>query len=223
LYGIACWPGLAIQSKGASIRRYQGKYLFNVKSLSKVFRAKMLQAINDTKISLPVGVPKVWNVHSKRAGTGEKTLTYLSRYLYRGVISEKRILSMDNGEVEFEYLCAKTKVYQRKKLPAARFLFSVLKHVLPRGFQRARTYGFLHHNCRVLLTRIQLLLQIALPDKQHRPSGVTCSTCQCVMKLVDVRRPKPLIKKQITQGKQQSSIQPVDSLAPTQHRQPAVR
>ena len=94
---------------------------------------------------------------------GEESLQYLAQYLYRGVISEHRILNCQNGMVEFEFLYSKTKRFQRLKLPATQFLWKVLMHILPRGFQRARCYGFMHHNCRVLLKRIQLLLQVVLP------------------------------------------------------------
>ena len=86
-------------------------------------------------------MPSQWNVHCQSVGRGEESLQYLARYLYRGVISEHRILTCQNGLVEFEYLCSKTKRYQRLTLPAAQFLWKVLMHVLPRGFQRARCYG----------------------------------------------------------------------------------
>ncbi|MBW2167612.1 MAG: transposase [Deltaproteobacteria bacterium] len=35
-------------------------------------------------------------------------LKYLSRYLYRGVISEKNIVSNQNGQVTFKYIESKT-------------------------------------------------------------------------------------------------------------------
>ena len=123
----------------------------------------------------------------------DRSLQYLARYLYRGVISEHRILTCQNGLVEFEYLCSKTKRYQRLTLPAAQFLWKVLMHVLPRGFQRARCYGFLHHNCRVLLKRIQLMLQVVLPEVSSdigKTATVTCPGCKQPMTLVNVSRAK---------------------------------
>lgn len=184
-------PALAIHPSKKQFQRCKGKYLFNVKSLAKVYRARFLQAVNKTDISLPVGVPSTWNVHCQPAGRGEESLKYLARYLYRGVISEHRILSCTNGIVEFEYLCSSTKQYQRLSLPAAQFLWKVLMHVLPRGFQRSRCYGFLHHNCRVLLKRIQLMLQVVLPQVNNDTSKkgtVACPTCQKPMTLVNVSR-----------------------------------
>ena len=142
---------------------------------------------------MPEGVPYQWNVHCQPVGRGEESLQYLARYLYRGVISEHRILTCQNGMVEFEFLCSKTKRYQRLTLPATQFLWKVLVHVLPRGFQRARCYGFLHHNCRVLLKRIQLMLQVMLPEVSNdagKTAAVTCPGCQRPMTLVNVSRTK---------------------------------
>ena len=184
-------PALAIQPSHNSFQRFKGKYLFNVKSLAKVYRARFLEAVSDTDISLPVGVPQQWNVHCKPAGRGEETLKYLARYLYRGVINEHRILACDNGIVEFEYLCSSTKQYQRLKLPAVQFLWRVLTHVLPRGFQRARCYGFLHHNGSVLLKRIQLLLQVVAPQiAVGNTATVTCPKCDQPMRLIKIWRAK---------------------------------
>jgi len=35
----------------------------------------------------------------------------------------------------------------------------VLPHVLPRGFQRARNFGFLHPNCKRMIALLHLLLK----------------------------------------------------------------
>lgn len=186
-------PALAIHPSKKQFQRCKGKYLFNVRSLARVYRARFLQAINKTDIPLPVGVPVQWNVHCQPAGRGEASLQYLARYLYRGVINEHRILSCRNGMVEFQYLCSSTKQYQRLSLPAAQFLWKVLMHVLPGGFQRTRTYGFLHHNCRVLLKRIQLMLQVVLPEvktNDNKTATVACPKCQQPMALVNIWRAK---------------------------------
>jgi hypothetical protein len=75
-------------------------------------------------------------------------LTYLARYLYRGVISEKNILSYQNGKVTFRYKNSTTGQYQNITESAAQFLWRVIQHVLPKGFRRARDYGFLHGNAK---------------------------------------------------------------------------
>jgi hypothetical protein len=42
-------------------------------------------------------------VNCKKVGSGGKALVYLGRYLYRGVIREKDILSVQDGQVTFRY------------------------------------------------------------------------------------------------------------------------
>ncbi|WP_208855843.1 transposase, partial [Pseudoalteromonas prydzensis] len=39
----------------------------------------------------------------KYVGHGDKALTYLARYLYRGVINEQNIIENQHGNVTFRY------------------------------------------------------------------------------------------------------------------------
>lgn len=109
-------------------------------------RAKLLAAIAAEGLVLPAGVSGTWVVDCKNVGRGEKALVYLGRYLYRGVIQEKDIVAGENGQVTFRYRHAKRKRFEYRTLPGARFLARVLRHVLPKGFRRARHFGFLHPN-----------------------------------------------------------------------------
>ena len=79
------------RSKGKG--KGKGAYLFNHKALAKVFRAKLLSAIEAAGLRLPDRYPKDWVMDCKSVGSGEKALIYLGRYLYRGVIAEKDILA----------------------------------------------------------------------------------------------------------------------------------
>jgi len=56
----------------------------------------------------PKRAPKEWVVDCTHVGKGISALKYLSRYLYRGVISEKNIVSNQNGQVTFKYIESKT-------------------------------------------------------------------------------------------------------------------
>jgi len=56
----------------------------------------------------PKRVPAEWVVDCTHVGKGITALKYLSRYLYRGVISEKNIVSNQNGQVTFKYIESKT-------------------------------------------------------------------------------------------------------------------
>ncbi len=162
-------------------------YLFNHKALAKVFRAKMLVAIEAAGLTLPRRYPEQWVVDCKSVGSGEKALIYLGRYLYRGVIAEKDIVACDNAQVSFRYRNAKTGKMQRRTVSGAHFLWLVLQHVLPKGFRRARNFGFLHPNCKRLIALLHLLLKFdpgqALPWFKKRPP-ILCARCGAVMMIV---------------------------------------
>ena len=165
----------------------KGVYLFNHKALAKVFRAKMLAAIEAAGLTLPTRYPKAWVVDCKSVGTGEKALVYLGRYLYRGVIRQKDIVACSDTEVTFVYQNAKTARTERRTVAGADFLWLVLQHVLPKGFRRARNFGFLHPNCKRLIALLHLLLKVV-------PSGpvawfkarapLLCTCCGAVMAIV---------------------------------------
>lgn len=161
-------PGGGINRQSLQWQSLDNKYLFNAFTLATVFRAKCLDAFNNAQIPLPVGVPTKWVAHCKFAGSGEPALKYLSRYLYRGVISEQSIISNADGAVTFRYKDSDTKKLMTRSLSGAEFLWKILCHVLPRGFQRTRNYGFLHHNARVWLQRIQLLLHVSSNRESKR-------------------------------------------------------
>ena len=170
----------------------KGGYLFNYKALAKVFRAKILAGIEAAGLTLPRCYPEKWVVDCKSVGSGEKALIYLGRYLYRGVIAEKDIVACDNGQVSFRYRNAKTGKMERRTVPGAYFLWLVLQHVLPKGFRRARNFGFLHPNCKRLIALLHVLLKFAPGQalawfKQRAPMVCTC--CGAVMVIVKTRIP----------------------------------
>ena len=183
-------PGGVIERNRSQWKSVNGKYLFNEFALARVFRAKCLDAMNKSALTLPTKVPDKWVSHCKYAGTGEPALKYLARYLYRGVISETSIISNNNGNITFRYKDSKTKTTMTRTLSGAEFLWKVIRHVLPRGYQRARHFGFLHHNARVWLTRIQLLLTVSIkPKVKKEPSKFECPCCATgTMRLIGLRR-----------------------------------
>ncbi|MCP4994994.1 MAG: transposase, partial [Gammaproteobacteria bacterium] len=89
----AVLPAGAID-KNRHWRKKGGKYLFNHKALAKVFRAKMLACLTKAGLQLPDQYPEKWVVDCQSVGPGDKALVCLGRYLYRGVIREKDILTI---------------------------------------------------------------------------------------------------------------------------------
>lgn len=185
-------PAAAIHAAKRLWRTKKGKrrYLFNHQALAKVFRAKLLAAIAQAGFTLPDPVPKAWVVHGKHVGAGQKALAYLGRYLYRGVIAENDILACENGQVTFRYRNSKTKQWAYRTVPGAQFLWLIVQHVLPKGFRRARNYGFLHPNSKRLIRLIQYLLNLDL-SRDHaaipeRPT-LRCPCCGAAMKIIRTR------------------------------------
>ncbi|HYS23735.1 MAG TPA: IS91 family transposase, partial [Candidatus Eisenbacteria bacterium] len=91
-----------------------------------------------------------WVVFAKAPfGGPEQVLKYLARYTHRVAISNRRLVSMEDGRVSFEY-----KDYadgnQRKvmTLEATEFIRRFLLHILPCGFVRIRQFGFLANRAR---------------------------------------------------------------------------
>ena len=118
-------------------------------------------------------------VDGKSVGSGEKALIYLGRYLYRGVVAENDIVACDNAQVSCRYRNAKTGKRARRTVPGAHFRWLVLQHVLPKGFRRARNFGFLHPNCKRLIALLHLLLKFAPAQamawfKERAPIRCTC-------------------------------------------------
>jgi hypothetical protein len=166
-------------------------FLFKHKALAKVFRAKMLEAITAGGLTLPKKYPQEWVVDCKHVGSGEKALVYLGRYLYRGVLQEKDIMSVHNGEVTFRYQDSDTKKMALRTLPGEDFLWLLLRHILPRGFRRARNFGFLHPNSKRLIQVLQLICKLDWKRalgwmKKRRPMHCRCGG---VMEILKTRIP----------------------------------
>ena len=183
-------PAAAVDAKQRQWRTKRLGYLFNHQALAKVFRAKMLAGLEAAGLTPPQRYPKKWVVDCKSVGSGEKALIYLGRYLYRGVIAQKDIVACDNGQVSFRYRNAKTDKMEQRTVPGAHFLWLVLQHVLPKGFRRARNFGFLHPNCKRVIALLHVLLkfvpaQAATWFKQRAP--ILCVCCGAVMTIMKTR------------------------------------
>src|SRR5262249_16503895 len=109
-----------------------------------------------------------WVVYAKPPfGGPEQVLKYLARYTHRVAISNRRLLDLEGGRVRFRY---KDYVRGGKRrtmdLTAGEVLRRFLQNVLPPGFVRMRSCGFLANRCRrekVALCR-ELLGATATPE-----------------------------------------------------------
>ena len=162
-------------------------FLFPVKALSVVFRAKYLAGLHRLftagQLTFAAGTAPLadagrfaaflaqlrttpWVVYAKRPFAGpERVLRYLGRYTHRIAISNARLVSCTDGVVQFRWKDyadhGRTKVMA---LGVDEFLRRFLLHVLPRGFVRIRHFGLLaNRHRRATIARARHLLGGATP------------------------------------------------------------
>jgi hypothetical protein len=149
-------------------------FLFPVKALSKIFRAKFRDALRQTDgfADVPAEVwQQEWVVNCRPVGSGVNALKYLAPYIFRVAISNKRILKLEDGKVTFRYRASDTGRLRTCTLPAKEFIRRFLQHVLPKGFVKVRYYGFLASGCRPRLAALRQQLAPLATD-QVSDSGV---------------------------------------------------
>ena len=88
-----------------------------------------------------------WVVYCKEPFAGPRqVLRYLSRYTHRVAISNRRLVSADDGGIAFrwkDYRITGPERWKTMTLAPAEFIRRFLIHVLPKGFHRIRHYGLL--------------------------------------------------------------------------------
>ncbi|WP_428847825.1 IS91 family transposase [Shewanella abyssi] len=178
-------------------KKGKGKYLFNAFNLAKVWRARLLEQLTDKlNIKLTAAIPNKWVVDCRHVGKGLPALQYLSRYLYRGVLPDRNIISDIDGQVSFEYQNSRTRSTEIRTLPTVKFLWLVLQHVLPKGLRRVRDYGLLQGSYRKLRLQIQLMLAVAgavfpiIAEVKKVVAIRSCPCCQQPMTFVGVHENK---------------------------------
>lgn len=125
------------------------KYLFAVKALSKVFRAKYVQQLRvagiEDKPLIESLFQKEWVVYAKRPFGGPKqVIEYLGRYTHKVAISNHRIQEVTSTEVTFGYKDYRNGSTQKQMtLSNAEFTRRFAQHILPQKFVRIRHYGIL--------------------------------------------------------------------------------
>jgi hypothetical protein len=130
-----------------------------------------------------------WVVYAKRPfGGPEQVLKYLARYTHRVAISNRRLLSMQDGRVTFEWRdYAAGNRTKTMTLEAVEFIRRFLFHVLPSGFVHIRHFGFLANRkrkeklalCRSFLSVPQVVSEASpnSPDSRDSTSEERLRRC----------------------------------------------
>jgi len=152
-------------------------YFLPVRVLSRVFRAKLLQALEGAMTPtqracgtaiLREAVAQPWVVYSKPPMAGpQQVLRYLGRYTHRIAISNARLVSIADGHVRFRY---RDRRHGNRPgvltVTGSEFARRFLLHVLPKRFVRLRHYGLFanaNRNARLAGVRVTLGAPAAAP------------------------------------------------------------
>ena len=162
---ILC-SGLALTKEKEIKEVSNPKYLFNVQSISRVFRAIYLKMLKE-KLPKGLRIPycpkqKDWVVYCDKVEQSKSShlIDYLGRYIFRGPIDQHRILSYTNGKVSFSYRKRDGKKVTRAvmTLSEEKFLRRYLQHTPQKGFHKVRYYGLFHPAHKRDLFQLQLML-----------------------------------------------------------------
>jgi hypothetical protein len=135
---------------------------------------------------------KEWVVYAKPAfGGPTQVLRYLGRYTHRVAISNHRLVAFDEQRVTFRWRDYARGNKQRMMTVAAdEFIRRFLLHVLPRGFVRIRSFGFLANACRAARLPLCRLVLATAPAVSTPPTVLdsamwSCPDCQGTMFVVE--------------------------------------
>jgi hypothetical protein len=154
-------PAGGLASDGKTWLAARQKFLLPVKALSRIFQAKMRQALAKVDVEGLISADvwqQNWVVHCKAVGCGELALKYLAPYIFRVAISNRRILKLEDEHVTFRYRATDTGQERLCTLAAEEFIRRFLQHILPKGFVKVRYYGFFSSGSRPHLAVIRQLL-----------------------------------------------------------------
>jgi hypothetical protein len=188
----ACRPGFFLPVRVLS-RVYRGKYLAGLRQAytagQLTFHGELAGLAEPAAWAawLRQQYAPEWVVYAKQPFAGpECVLKYLARYTHRVALSNRRLLRLADGIVEFtakDYAVAGQPRLVR--LTADEFLRRWVQHVLPTGFVKIRHYGLLANRgrterlalCRALLALWGLLLGVLGESAAARGGQRCCPAC----------------------------------------------
>ena len=176
-------PGGGIDGNGKwKYAKSKGKYLFPVKAMSNVFRARFVENIrkefDPPRSFYDKLFAKDWVVYAKRPfSSPQYVVEYLARYTHKIAISNHRIISLDNARV-----CFTAKDYRKGgvnytlSLSDAEFIRRFSLHILPKGFVRIRHYGILSSSKKKIVLPL-LMAEIGQCTPKKKPPPILHPRC----------------------------------------------
>ena len=183
------------------------RFLFPIKAMAVVYRAKFLEALK-TLLAKGVVIPpegmdpkalfhllyqKQWVVYAKAPfGGPQAVVEYVGRYTHKVAISNHRIATIDKeaDTVTFgykDYVVGGTQ--KLMTLSGAEFIRRFSQHILPKGFTKIRMYGYLsnrdrHRRINGVLTHLKLpqhprAVSVPFAVRLREHYGVAVNHCPC--------------------------------------------
>jgi hypothetical protein len=169
-------------TRDLKLRESGNHFFIPVKAASKLFRGKFMSALKQYRPSGDLVLPSSfsdsahlmnwkcllddlyntdWCAYIKETFNGfGNAINYLGRYTHRVAISNARILQVTDDTVSFWYRDYKDGCTRKEMtLSHQEFIRRFLLHVLPKGFQKIRYFGFLANPVKKKKLRILFRLQ----------------------------------------------------------------
>jgi len=190
----------------------KARYLFPVKAMSKVFRAKMVAALRKQPTQATGFYEQLfsknWVVYCKQPFYGPaQVVEYLGRYTHKIAISNHRLKSLDKGVAFLMKDYRNGGMKTTMTLSDQEFIRRFAMHILPKGFVRIRHYGILS-SCRKkeIIPVLQAQLgNVQTPQKQETKHR-RCPSCKkgtlVTLLTFDSRGPPENWKPEMKQTKQ---------------------
>jgi len=207
IHSIVSGGGITDDSNWKDAKKNIYRFLFPLKAMSVVYKTKFLQALKelianktviptaDTDTSALFNTPykKEWVVYAKAPfGGPQSVIEYLGRYTHKVAISNHRISSVNDQDdtVTFAYKDYSDANKQKQMtLSNSEFVRRFTQHILPKGFTKIRTYGYLsnrnrHQRINEVLRKMKLLqhkglVKIPLQLRMIERYGIDVDECPC--------------------------------------------
>jgi hypothetical protein len=173
------------------VRVQEAQFLVPQVKLASHFKGRLKAWLQADKPDRFKAVPaKVWWVKwvadVQPVGSGEAALKYLANYLCKPPLHDTQIEHWNEEQVTFRYR-DNAGAQRHCTVSGNEFVRRFLEHVLPKGFQRVRHYGWLAAAAKKKRERIQALLDWKgppPPPSTFHPPAPQCPCCGKAMALI---------------------------------------
>jgi hypothetical protein len=150
---------------------FKGFFMEHLRKLYKMNAITMEQAAFENVLKT-IGYKK-WNVYAKAPfGGPQQVVEYLGRYTHKIAITRHRILEITEKAITFRYKdYSDDNKTKEMTLSLQEFLRRFEQHILPKGFVKIRSYGFLkNHNKHARLNALRQKMKLPpAPPKVRIP------------------------------------------------------